>query len=1634
MKRTIKRGTPKDYSFLDLVAPSYNRLRLTPELKLQEDPKLDLSVANNVNYNYENFLPYNNLAPSYEESIPNYEELNFQEQPDFQTGGELPKFTGGGTTGGNVQLNPTIEFYANEMYKKYGKVVITDNATNTTYFGGKDASGHWKLSQMEVLTGKGGSNTQNYKQNYKPRTLEELGKNNTNKITPIGVWHLKKAADLYGMPGLSFADDKWTSSLNGKVAMPAYHVTYKGSLESGVDRSKFYGNTNKKDNYASYGCVNCQKPDLQKLLNFVGNSGIGMVIDTRLSPEENTKYMSQNTPKTVITYKSKPVIPAIVKKEEAIVKKNPNIRKEQVIGGKPLEKPTDYNNRVAMPGFGANNENQSGIPVAVDYWNTPAPKIADNTAPAVNPPVAVNPPASSAITPTPPVVTPPISNPPTTNQGQNSSIALADNVNNLFSNLVQNNNTDQQSIFAAPQSYSNNQAVGLNSVNEFDWNKQQVIDPGGMEWTKKKAEEPWLKDGSKEHQYFLCAMQPGMCKKADIPGVPRTPLAYADVNSTDPELESIREEIYKTMDPDSTGVVKNALIFNVGNWTNRSKESFVESYNQYFNKTNNPKFKDLLGQYFDKVHQEAGYEIGPDGTKRWTSPTQNNINQNNESFADQQNLDQQRINNWNNRNTTQWDNTKITAIPTNIATDTENSNFNPFQFPRIGNPLNPQAVNKVGTPIVKRPSISTDQENGILASSLFGFPNFQTPLNPENVASVNRPDLGLNNLASLLGNNIQQSTPPTSQVANTQNGVVQQPINNQVVASQPLYTDKDWMTNMFGQEEKRGGFDIATGKSKGLSNFGYNYPLGYKLDETTGSPTLGKVISKKDGSLYNNSGIFNDAPTDLNQAITRYSTEYLPLVSDLPLGVRERAGHFLYNTSRDPRVYMLKSYLDSKGTPWTDAQRKSLNKDIFSSDWTPETQKFFEEQWNANKAGIQGLPVDQQVNLLNQGKDFFYQNINRGAGESNENLRAYNATHKAMIDDWYKGQSYYNQPTVAQNTAVQTPPASVVQSPPATNIAGQIKAPANPFATSNMMRAPGDEDDAGSVFNFLNSQPATTAGTTTTQQPIGSNTGINTGTTTAGTNTGTINTTQNIGSPSNMMRVPGYMDNEEPIVSIDPLNPPYGVDPTTGVDPRKMEWLKDSVRNQMTELKDIQITPEKVEPQPNHYKPFAVNPFTTGLNIFNAGLNTIGGMRNMGRIREQEKLNSFITQQPEAIYPNKRMLYGDKSMFAEYGGEYSEGGMYPDGGPVYQPEENIGELIEYKKGGIYIKPENKGKFTAWADAHGMSVQEAASHVMANKEKYSSTTVKRANFAKNASKFKHADGGEPLVTGDIKDKGAGNILDYTAGEDRSYWNPISRYFSPLNKSFRQSGISGNQKDSMLNTMFGSGPVNYNVRPRTYDPTLVKDDYEMDNSVYTPATPAATPATNLSSTPYNFYFGDSAYSTYDTTGAQNFASKLGLPLNNNVYTYDQNTGGNRTWVTGADGKIYPNQQVYNSGDTSLGFNPGSFGLTKLSYGGHYIPQDVSYLAGKFVPSEIDLDLYKKGGMIKRADGSYSQRGLWDNIRANKGSGKKPTKEMLKQERKIKKSYKAGGEYMEGNEYEISGAEVERLRSLGYDIEMI
>ena len=65
----------------------------------------------------------------------------------------------------------------------------------------------------------------------------------------------------------------------------------------------------------------------------------------------------------------------------------------------------------------------------------------------------------------------------------------------------------------------------------------------------------------------------------------------------------------------------------------------------------------------------------------------------------------------------------------------------------------------------------------------------------------------------------------------------------------------------------------------------------------------------------------------------------------------------------------------------------------------------------------------------------------------------------------------------------------------------------------------------------------------------------------------------------------------------------------------------------------------------------------------------------------------------------------------------------------------------YKTGGeIHIKKSHEGLFTQKANRAGMGVQEFASHVLANKENYSTATVKQANFARNAASWEHADGG------------------------------------------------------------------------------------------------------------------------------------------------------------------------------------------------------------------------------------------------------------------------------------------------------
>lgn len=78
-----------------------------------------------------------------------------------------------------------------------------------------------------------------------------------------------------------------------------------------------------------------------------------------------------------------------------------------------------------------------------------------------------------------------------------------------------------------------------------------------------------------------------------------------------------------------------------------------------------------------------------------------------------------------------------------------------------------------------------------------------------------------------------------------------------------------------------------------------------------------------------------------------------------------------------------------------------------------------------------------------------------------------------------------------------------------------------------------------------------------------------------------------------------------------------------------------------------------------------------------------------------------------------------------------------------------GPLYIYSRGGkIHIKPSKRGTFTEAAKRRGMGVQEFANKVLANKDNYSTSMVKKANFARNASKWKHAYGGSIIHGGDF----------------------------------------------------------------------------------------------------------------------------------------------------------------------------------------------------------------------------------------------------------------------------------------------
>lgn len=171
----------------------------------------------------------------------------------------------------------------------------------------------------------------------------------------------------------------------------------------------------------------------------------------------------------------------------------------------------------------------------------------------------------------------------------------------------------------------------------------------------------------------------------------------------------------------------------------------------------------------------------------------------------------------------------------------------------------------------------------------------------------------------------------------------------------------------------------------------------------------------------------------------------------------------------------------------------------------------------------------------------------------------------------------------------------------------------------------------------------------------------------------------------------------------------------------------------------------------------------------------------------------------------KEKLYGydlNPAVSSQYNLGFDYGGYFGKNQLKYYPK----NLQEFKHGGsIHIKPSKRGTFTAAAKKHGKSVQAFASQVLKNKDNYSPAMVKKANFARNASKWKHAEGGllgdDPTSMINIEGKGlqegfmplmkkGGELLVNEGKINKNYiaYNPHPKYgMDPSSTVFEKGGV-------------------------------------------------------------------------------------------------------------------------------------------------------------------------------------------------------------------------------------------------------
>ena len=184
------------------------------------------------------------------------------------------------------------------------------------------------------------------------------------------------------------------------------------------------------------------------------------------------------------------------------------------------------------------------------------------------------------------------------------------------------------------------------------------------------------------------------------------------------------------------------------------------------------------------------------------------------------------------------------------------------------------------------------------------------------------------------------------------------PPSNNPPSSNVDYSYLDPILNtMFDFEQTSGGFDKTTGKAYGLSNLGANRYTSLKTTDPD-------YLDPKDPNFRAN--LTERVKRDYGSSLQGFDQSLQPAMLD-----------FAYNTGRDPRIYLLDQYIKSQGNTAGLDNRGTYKDAMKDFSWTDANlQKNFDQVYGDNAAAISALPVEDQIKLMNQGRQFYYNNIN----------------------------------------------------------------------------------------------------------------------------------------------------------------------------------------------------------------------------------------------------------------------------------------------------------------------------------------------------------------------------------------------------------------------------------------------------------------------------------------------------------------------------------------------------------------------------------------------------------------------------------------------------------------------------------